>query len=213
MSEFEALRFLDWLVFDYKLEDGSRIVDLYADEFAGSLTPVQLSLLQSWQEAPPAGAYELTGYDGQVLDLRDVFSNETFTVFEAGGRGNVDVGEVVLSRLIPVFDKSEFSTVAAYLPGDESEGLAEFIAEAMENAGTNQNPAEFVNEHNYLLIHYALQKAEEEGRPPVARLDKHRTDQPIQSGHDYDADKERVHRQRTYGSTKPHMAQTRRKAV
>jgi len=213
MSEFEALRFLDWLVFDYKLEDGSRIIDQYAEEYGESLTPVQLSLLQSWQEAPPAGAYELTGYDGQILELRDVFSDETFTAFEAGGRGNVDIGEVILCRLMPVFDKTEFSTVAAYLPDNESEGLADYIMAAMESAGLDQNTAGFVKENNYLLIHYALQKAEEAGRPPVARLDKHRTDPPIQGGHDFDADKDRVHRQRTYGSTNPHMAQTRRKAV
>lgn len=217
MSEFEALRFLDWFVFDYKLEDGSRILDIYAEEFADSLTPLQLSLLNSWQEAAPAGAYEMLSYDGQELQLRDVFSDEAFTVFEASGRGNVEVGEVILSRLVPVFEQMEFSTVAAYFPGDESKGLVEYVQtaqDATEDAEDSLTTAEFMNNNNYLLIHYALQKAEEADRPPVARLDKNRTDAPIQpGGHDYDSDKDRVHRQRSYGSTKPHMPQTRRKAV
>ena len=33
MSEFEALRFLDWFVFDHRLEDGSRILDIYEEMF------------------------------------------------------------------------------------------------------------------------------------------------------------------------------------
>lgn len=217
MSEFEALRFLDWFVFDYRLEDGSRILDIYEEQFAGSLTPLQLSVLRSWLEAPPAGAYEMLNYDGQVLQLRDVFSDEVFTVFEASGRGNVEIGEVILSRLVPVVDQIEFSTVAAYLPGDESEGVASYIQAAQgasQEIDDDLAMAEFVNNNNYLLIHYALQKAEEAGRPPVARLDKNRTDAPIQpAGHDHESEKDRIHRQRTYGSTKPHMPQTRRKAV
>ena len=213
MSEFEALRFLDWFVFDHRMEDGSRILDIYEEEFADSLTPLQLSLLKSWQEAGPAGAYELLSYDGQILELRDVFSDETFTTFEASGRGNVRIGEVILSRLVPVFDQIEFSTVAAYLPGDESEGLAAFMQAAQDAEDGDQMTADFVNNNSHLIIHYALQKAEEAGRPPVARLDPQRTDTPIQSGQDFDHDKDRVHRQRNYGSTKPHLAQTRRKAV
>lgn len=217
MSEFEALRFLDWFVFDHRLEDGSRILDIYEQEFAESLTPLQLSLLKSWQGANPAGAYELLSYDGQVLKLRDVFSDETVSVFEASGRGNVAIGEVILSRLVPVFDQIEFSTVAAYLPGDESAGLADYIS-AAKDADQEKNgdlsTVDFVNNNSHLIIHYALQKAAEAGRPPVARLDPHRTDEPIQTNtHDHDHDHDRIRRQRTYGSTTPHMAQTRRKAV
>jgi uncharacterized protein YecA (UPF0149 family) len=216
MSEFEALRFLDWFVFDHRMEDGSRILDIYEEEFADSLTPMQLSLLKSWQEAGPAGAYELRSYNGQMLELRNIFSDETFSVFEASGRGNVDVGEVILTRLVPVFDQIEFSTVAAYLPGNESDDLAATMQAAKEadQEAKNQSIAEFVNHNSHLIIHYALQKAEEAGRPPVARLDPHRTDAPIQPNtHEHEYDQDRVHRQRTYGSTKPHLAQTRRKAV
>ncbi|MFN2122167.1 MAG: YecA family protein [Candidatus Promineifilaceae bacterium] len=215
MSEFEALRFLDWFVFDHRLEDGSRILDIYAEEFADSLTPMQRSLLESWQEAGPASGYELRDYQGQTLELQDVFSEEQFSVYEASGRGNVEIGEVILIRLVPVFDQIEFSTVAAYLPGEESNGLVPYMQaaqEAQQDADSSQTLAEFVDENSHLIIHYALQKAQEAGRPPVSRLDPQRTDEPIQSGaHEYDHD--RVHRQRTYGKTVPHMAQTRRKAV
>jgi hypothetical protein len=215
MSEFEALRFLDWFVFDHRLDDGSRILDIYLEEHSDSLTLSQRSLLESWQQADPAGAYELLDYHGQILELRDVFSGELYSVFEASGRGNVEIGEVILIRLIPVFDQIEFSTVAAYLPGDESNDLAAFMQaaqEAQDGSDSSQTMAEFARDNSHLIIHYALQKAQEAKRPPVARLDPHRTDPPIQPGaHEHEHD--RVHRQRTYGSTVPHMAQTRRKAV
>ena len=61
MSQFEALRFLDWFVFDYTLEDGTRILDVYQKEVSGELKPSQQKLLESWMDAPPAGAYELMG--------------------------------------------------------------------------------------------------------------------------------------------------------
>jgi len=216
MSEFEALRFLDWFVFDYGLEDGTRILQAYQNEMGSELEPSAKNLLERWMDAPPAGAYELLGYDGQVLHLKDFFSGETFDAYEASGRGNVSPGEIILTRLVPVSDRLEFSTVAAFLPADEIDGLAEKLQAAQETYSA-ANPAatqeEFLRHNNQLLIHHALEQAEKVGRPPVARLDPNRTDAPIQQQHDHDHDKDHVHRPRNYGSTKPHMAQTRRKAV
>ena len=214
MSEFEALRFLDWFVFDYTLEDGTRILDVYQKEVSGELKSIQKKLLESWMDAPPAGAYELLGYEGQVLNLRNFLTGETSDVFEAGGRGNVEVGEIILDRLVPVAGKLEFSTVAAFLPADEISDLAEKL-EAAQEADAEAHPGatqeEFLRRNNQLFIHHALAEAERVGRPPVARLDPNRTDAPVQQQHE--REKEQVHRPRNYGSSKPHMPQTRRKAV
>ncbi len=214
MSEFEALRFLDWFVFDYTLKDGRRILDIYQEEHADDLQPLQKELLESWVTAPPAGAYELTGYEGQLLKLQDFFTGDTYEVFEASGKGNVEIGEVILTRLVPVFDQLEFSTPAAYLPKDEIEGLQETLEEAQQ-VDAKEHPkattVAFMRRNNQLLVHHALAQAERLGRPPVARLDPNRTDPPIQRQHGHG--KEQVVRQRNYGSTQPKLAQTRRKAV
>lgn len=214
MSEFEALRFLDWFVFDHVLGSGSRVIDIYHEEFGQKLNPLQTELLASWLDAPPASAYKLTGYDGQLLHLQDVFSEENFDLFEAGGRGNVQVGEVILARRVPVFDKMEFSTVAAYLPKDEVAGLVEKM-EAAKEADAAEHPQatheEFMRRNNHLIIHHALAKAEEADRPPVARLDPHRVDPPIK--HRASHEKERVIRQRSYGRTQNQPTSTRRKAI
>ena len=214
MSEFEALRFLDWFANDYTLENGSRIVDIYQEEKSDTLQPLQKQLLDSWMSAPPTGAYELTGYEGQVLQLRDFLTGETYEVFEASGKGNVEIGEVILARLLPVFDRMEFSTPAAYLPKDEIEGLKEALetaqaADEIEHPGATTT--EFMRRHNQILVHHALAQAIRVGRPPVARLDPHRTDQPIQPQHSHG--KEQVHQPRNYGSTQSKLTQTRRKVV
>ena len=213
MSQFEALRFLDWFVFDYALENGSRILDVYQDEVGSSLKESQKKLLDSWMDVPPTGAYKLLGYDGQVLHLQNYLTKEKSDAFEAGGRGNVEVGEIILTRLVPVSGRFEFSTGAAYLPADEIDGLIEKI-EAAQKADREEHPGatqeEFLRRSNHLIIHHALAEAERNGRPPVARLDPQRTDRPVQN---QEFEREEVYRQRSYGSTKPHMAQTRRKAV
>ena len=214
MSEFEALRFLDWFVFDYTLEDGTRILDIYQKEVSGELKPSQQKLLDSWMDAPPAGAYELLGYDGQVLHLRNFLTGETSDVFESGGRGNVEIGEVILDRLVPVSGQLEFSTVAAFIPADEISDLNKKL-EAAKEVDAKEHPGaaqeEFLRRNNQLFIHHALEEAERVGRPPVARLDPNRTDTPVQQQHEHEG--KQVHRQRNYGSTRPHLAQTRRKAV
>lgn len=215
MSEFEALRFLDWFVFDYELANGRRLIDLYYEELGDSLAAEQQELLQSWLDAPPASAFELLSYSGQNLHLRDYFSDETYDVFEASGRGNVEPGEVILTRLVPVFGRTEFSTVAAYLPNGEDAGLRERM-EAARTSDLEVHPDASANESlrrtNALIIHHALEEAVKAGRPPVARLDKNRPDPPIQQ-HNPDRDEEQIVRQRAYGSTQPHIAPTRRKAV
>lgn len=218
MSEFEAARFLDWFVFDYTLENGRRLIDIYHEEQGEQLTAEQQAVLTEWLEAPPAGAYTLVDYEGQTLQLRDFLTGETYSVFEPGGRGAVEIGEVILGRLVPVAGQLVFNTSPAYLPADEIADLKEKLeaAQAADAADHPQaTPVEFMRRHNHLLIHHALEQAERKGRPSVARLDPQRTDPPVRhwETQEHEHDKERVHRQRNYGATQPHTGYTRRKAI
>ena len=89
MSQAEALRFFDWFSFDYELSDGRRLINIYYEERLEDLSTPQQIALEAWRSAPPAGAYELLGYEGQTLSLRDFFTGEEATVYESGGRGEV----------------------------------------------------------------------------------------------------------------------------
>lgn len=183
MSQAEALRFFDWFMFDYTLSDGRRLIHIYDEERREDLSTHQQAALDEWRQAPPAGAYELLGYEGQTLALRDYLTGEEATVYESGGRGVVEVGEVILARLVPVMGQLEFSTTAAYLPAAEIQDIKEKM-EAAEAAylaeHSEADHEQFMRANTHLLVHHALAQAEAQGRPPVARLDADRPDKKTQ---------------------------------
>lgn len=183
MSQPEALRFFDWFVFDHVLEDGRRLIELYAEEKMEDLSEHQQEIAKNWVSVGAGSLYELTAYEGQALDLRDYFTGEEFTVYEGGGRGNVEVGELIITRLVPVADRIELGTTAAYLPAAEITDIKEKM-EAAKAAYLAENPdashTEFMRKHSHLLVHHALLEAENQGRPPVMRLDSDRADAKMQ---------------------------------
>jgi hypothetical protein len=174
MSMNEALRFFDWFVFDYQHEGSDRLIVVYHQEKYDDLSEFQQPVLEEWLHAPPAAAYELSGYDGQDLFVRDFVSREEITIFEPAGHGRIQPGDLLLGRLLPVRDKLEFSTVAAYLPQDEIEDLAEKLEKAQEADSVAYPEAtheEFMRRNGYIIIHHALEQAVKKERPPVAALD------------------------------------------
>lgn len=184
MSQNEALRFFDWFVFDYQHNGQPRLIDVYRAELYDQLAESQQRLIDVWVNGPPAGAYELIDYEGQWLELRDFVTGERYQAYEPGGRGDVERGDLILTRLMPVGDRLEFSAVGAYLPQKEIGDLAAKL-EAARAADLARHPEataeEFMRRHNHLIIHHALEQAEKEGRPPVARLDGQRPDKLVQS--------------------------------
>ena len=184
MSQYEALRFFDWFMFDYQPQEGPRFIELYQTEKQADLSEQQRQALASWISAGPSDAYELTGYEGQTLQLRNFTTGETYEVFEPSGRGVVEIGEVILTRLVLVKDQLEFSTSAAYLPAAEITNLADKLEAARkEDAETYPDAThdEFMRRHNHLLVHHALAEAKVQGRPPVARVDPNREDKKVQA--------------------------------
>jgi len=188
MSQDEALRFFDWFVFDYELAKGAlagqRLIQIYHAEKREDLSSFQQETLDGWLTADPFNVYTLLGYEGQTLQLADFMTGETYEVFEATGRGIVDVGEVILTRLVPVQDQLEFSTSAAYLPAAEITDLKEKL-EAAKTAYLAGHPdaahADFIRRHNTIMVHHALAEAKIQKRPQVARLDPDRDDKKTQS--------------------------------
>ncbi len=184
MSQYEALRFFDWFMFDYQPQDGPRFIEVYQAEKKDDLAEHQQKVLANWINAGPSDAYELVSYEGQKLQLRNFTTDEMFEVFEPSGRGVVEVGEVILTRLVSIQDQLEFSTSAAYLPAAEITDLADKLANARKaDAKTypDANHDEFMRRNNHMLVHHALKEAKAQGRPPVARLNPDRPDKKVQA--------------------------------
>lgn len=188
MSDYEADRFYDWFMFDYPIpadlleaddddddsEPITRFIQLYYVESYDDLSKPQQKVLESWLDVGAAGGYELVSYEGQLLHLRDFLTGEEVEAYEPTGRGQVEVGEIILTRLVPVGDRLEFSTGAAYLPKDEIGDISDKLA-AVKATYLAENPdashTDFMRLTNHLLVHHALAEAKRVGRPPVDRLD------------------------------------------
>ncbi len=182
MSQNEAFRFFDWFIFDYQFEDQPRLIETYYQEKYDDLSTHQQQVLDSWMEAGAASAYELLDYKGQTLQVRDFFSGEEYDVFEPGGRGVVEAGDLLLGRVVKIQDQLEFSTIVAYLPQDEIAGLAEKMEAAKTADAETHHDADheaFLRRNAHLIIHHALEQAEIQGRPPVAALDQNRADELV----------------------------------
>ncbi|MBP7998640.1 MAG: SEC-C domain-containing protein [Chloroflexi bacterium] len=193
MSEDEALRFFDWYLFDYSHTntDGStepRLINQYAQEKGDDLATAQQPIIAAWQMGMAASGYELRGYEGQVLNLRDIVTGEDYEVYTSGGRGLVEIGEVILIRILPSTEYADkapwsYSTTGAYLPKDEIGDVAQKLLAAKEAylaEHPNATHEDFMRRHNIILIHHALEQAKLQGRPPVARLDPTRPDRKQQ---------------------------------
>ncbi len=211
MSPSEEERFLDWFAFDYSLpESGDRLVEIYRRENSASLPTHQRELLDKWADGLPMSGYELTGYEGQTLRLREVLSGAALEVIEPSGHGSAPIGSIILGRPIEVQEHCEFFSMPAYIPTDEIADLHEKLA-AVRSTDGNGSDDEFMRRHNALLIHHALEQAQVAGRPPVTRLDPRYAAEGIRQR----ARHERVRIKAQTGVTDnaPQPVQTRRKAI
>jgi hypothetical protein len=217
MSDSEETRFYDWFAFDYVLAHdeagaGQRVIDIYRAEHGEDLNPQQAALLVEWGQAGPLSAYELTGYQKQELQLKEIVTGETHKVFEVAGHGEAPVGSLILGRIVPVDDHLEFSSMPAYIAPKEIADLREKVTAALGEDGQAENEfPDFMRRHNTLLIHHALEQAQKAGRPPVARLDPHRQDKTVRQRTRHE--RVRVMGPNNRGETMPHAVQTRRKAI
>lgn len=211
MSPPEAERFLDWFAFDYPLPDsGDRVVELFRKEKGDSLSTHEVELLDSWAAGAPMGGYELTGYDRQILRLKEVASGEMLDIYEPAGHGAAPLGAIILGRPVAVQGHYEFFSLPAYIPPGEVADLHEKIA-AAQAADGSANPAEFMRRHNVLLVHHALEQAKIAGRPPVSRLDPRHARDGMQQRQRH----QRVRIKGPSGQTEnaPQQVQAHRKAI
>ena len=181
MGAAESARFFDWFAYDHvlaeEIEGMDRLAAVYQAERSADLSRHQQIVLAQWLEAMPAAAYELLDHEGQRLYVRDILTGAAHTVYEAGGHGTTEPGDVLLVRLVPVHDRLEFSTSAAYIPQAEVTDLPQKLADAFAAYRADHPEADaagFLRRYGHLPIHHALEQAVIKGRPAVDRLNPQR---------------------------------------
>lgn len=186
MDMNESFRFFDWYIYDYQPDDEPTILAQFAEEQKEEITVLQQELLQDWLDTPASTAYVYEAFDGfaQEFKLRDLFTDEELIAFSGAGTGRAMPNDLILTRVVPVGTRREFSTVAAYIPKGEIENLREDVLAAREAfLGENEGAThdDFMREKGTLMVvHHALAQSEAKDRYPVARLDPKRIDKAAQ---------------------------------
>lgn len=180
MDMNEAFRFFDWFVYDYQLPDGQRLIDHFVTEKHAEITAYQQEIVRDWRDAPPSTVYVYEDFDGfsQQFKLRGFFNDETYVVFSGAGSGRARQGDLIMARIVPVGQRLEFSTVAAYIPQAEIGDLRQTLTAAQQEGESQE--AFMRRKGSYLLVHHAIAQSEANGRYPVARLDPKRLDKAAQ---------------------------------
>ena len=163
----ELGRFLDWLVFDYRLEKvKKRIIELFVEEAGPRLTPRELGRVRAWSESYPS-LYRIgaRSQDGSLV-LFDVAQAVEEQVRDEGLSRLGLAGDLVLGRLLHSSEPPHFSWAAILLPADYEAGLAARARTSYrqyEERSTQASWPEFLSKQGYILNHHLLRLAAQAG--------------------------------------------------
>ncbi len=164
----EVGRFLDWYMYDYRLEGSvKRLIDVFAEEMASQLLADERERVRAWQNSY-LSLYRITSPAGEgSLPVVDVLQGEQTVVLDSGlGRLSVP-GDLVVGRILRSSVPPHFSWAAILLPAEQEAGLAYFVTlgyrQHWEMHSTASWP-EFLSEFGYLFNHYLLKSAAEAGK-------------------------------------------------
>lgn len=192
MNVDESLRFFDWFAHDYRMqfldpdapEQGKRLIEIYRLQVSDALNDKETAILDGWIDSLPGSAFllqETRAEQGMVV-LQDLFlPDRTLTVNDTAAASAGEVGQILLARPLPERDLIRLSGATVLLPADQEQPLREYVAQAVqEYLGEGAESAEepdaerwtaFLRDRAYLLTHYALTWAEEQGRPAISADD------------------------------------------
>jgi len=163
----EVGRFLDWCVYDYRLEQSrKRMIDLFVEEMGPSLLPDERERVHAWQSSYLSLYRMIAPAEQGSLSVIDVFQGMEETVWDHGlGRLGLP-GDLVLGRLLRSSSPPHFSWAGILLPAEMETGLASFMAAAYQQHRETHTQAswpDFLSSSGYMFNHYLLRSAVEAG--------------------------------------------------
>lgn len=187
LERHEVARFLDWYVYDYRLESvNKRLIDLFMEEMATLLSPPDRERVRAWQDSY-LSVYRITGAaDEASLSVVDALQGEAVAVSDTGlGRLGL-LGDLIVGRVLRSSASPHFSWSAILLPAEMEAGIVEFMTRGYSQYRETHLSAswpDFLSHSGYLLNHYLLKSAAEAGRARYAGrvyYDAYRTVEALQ---------------------------------
>lgn len=134
-------RCFEWFIFDYVMESGETLIDIYLALSCPS--DIEKKLLREWAGSR-LSVFEVSGiYPGKGLRIRDLILNRKMTVSNYSVTGKLEKGSVVFMRVLKVGNEYEFSTGGLALPPYHGKHLIKKIKADIERYAARKEQNSF----------------------------------------------------------------------
>jgi len=156
----ENIRFLDWFINDHlHSKDNKRIIDIFGELRGKHLDEDQKQLLEEWKTSRRS-AFEVESTEGGVLKLKDLFTEESYSLEDKAACEEVKAGEIVVARIASSRGKKTLAGAPIILGADSKQKLTEPLnAEFNKYRETHPDAtiSKFISENSNLLNSVALE--------------------------------------------------------
>ncbi len=168
LGRHEVSRFLDWYIYDYRLEEKrKRLIDLFLEELGSDLSPREQECAQSWQNSY-LSLYRIAGpLEEETLPVVDVLQEIPERILADGVTVHGLHGDLVVGRLLRSSTMPHFSWAAILLPAAMEGELSIFMKEGYKDYQQTYPQAtwpEYLSIHGYMFNHYLLRSAATAGK-------------------------------------------------
>jgi hypothetical protein len=155
-----ADRFLTWLAFDYRFDDGQTLVErLATDDSALDLSEPERQLLPQWAGVRLRAWVVDTIRKGQDIEAHDLLSEQSYVIADSAASRRLAPGDVVVGHLLPAGAKRVIGGAAAHLTPDTAGKLREFAElhlEAFRRDCANAGFDDLLRAKSEILNHFVM---------------------------------------------------------
>ena len=108
--------FIEWLVMEYPYEGDQSLFDLFLEDMKGKMDRRLLQKLESWKKSYLSVYEVIDDREERVILVKDIFTYEEKVVGLDEGDPSSKVGDMQVTRLVPVAGVYEYFFGAFYLP-------------------------------------------------------------------------------------------------
>ena len=126
LDENDYDRFMEWFLFDYRLSNGHRLIEIFDLEHGAELSRQARRLLRAWEKAHLT-VLELQGRDGEIDRYLDLLTGKQYEVAGCPKDPPLPRWSIVIARPLQVGRHWEFSHSVTVLPPISKERLLQLV--------------------------------------------------------------------------------------
>ncbi len=120
--------FMEWVIYDYELKNGKKVIDEYLDKNKSKLSEKERETYRALKQNK-YGFYQIKKIKiGEWLELKDMENGQLHKVVEYQGTFNAEIGNVIIGRIGSVIDHEELiGCEGPYYPKEAAGELREIL--------------------------------------------------------------------------------------